>query len=52
LVHVFVLTPDVRHSATVTARCGATLPVDDTQWLPNLAGMPCEHCIVDSLADG
>ena len=52
LVHVFLLTSDARHSATLTARCGATLPVEDTQWLPNLSGMPCEHCILDSLVDG
>jgi hypothetical protein len=50
LVHVFLLTSDVRHCSALTARCGATLPVDDTQWLPSLAGMPCEHCILDALA--
>jgi hypothetical protein len=51
LVHVFLLTSEARHSSTLTARCGETLPVDDTQWLPNLAGMPCEHCLLHSLAE-
>ena len=51
LVHVFLLTPEARYAAMLTARCGVTLPVDDVHWLPQLAGMPCEHCIVHSLAE-
>lgn len=51
LVHVFLLTPEARYAATLTARCGATLPADDIHWLPRLAGMPCEPCILDSLPE-
>jgi hypothetical protein len=51
LVHVFLLTPEARYATTLTARCGATLPVDDIHWLPHLSGMPCEHCILHSLPE-
>jgi hypothetical protein len=45
-VHVFELSPDLLRVTTLTACCGATLPVDDLQWLPRLAGMPCEECVM------
>jgi hypothetical protein len=45
VVHVFELSPDLLHTATLTASCGEPLPVDDLQWLPRVAGMPCEECV-------
>jgi hypothetical protein len=48
VVHVFELSPDLLHATTLTASCGGTLQVDDLQWLPRLAGMPCEECVVIS----
>ena len=45
VVHVFELLPDLAHATMVTACCGDTLPVDELQWLPRLAGMPCEECV-------
>ncbi|MFC4859409.1 hypothetical protein [Actinophytocola glycyrrhizae] len=48
VVHVFKLVRDVLHQPMVTARCGMSLPVDDLQWLPRLAGMPCELCVMAS----
>jgi hypothetical protein len=52
VVHAFVLTPDLRHDTALTARCGETLPIEDMQWLPGLTGMPCERCVLLSLAAG
>lgn len=49
VVHVFPLVPNLPHATMVTARCGETLPVDDLQWLPRIAGMPCERCVLKSL---
>jgi hypothetical protein len=49
VVHVFELSPDLLHATTLTACCGGTLPLDDLQWLPRLAGMPCETCVARSL---
>lgn len=46
VVHVFLLVRDLLHSAVVTARCGAQLTTGDLQWLPRLAGMPCEQCVM------
>jgi hypothetical protein len=46
VVHVFLLVRDLLHNAVVTARCGARLTVSDMQWLPRLAGMPCEQCVM------
>lgn len=51
VVHVFELSPDLLHATTLTACCGGTLPVDDLQWLPRLAGMPCERCVARSLCN-
>lgn len=48
VVHVFELSPDLLHATMLTAACGGILPVDDLQWLPRLAGMPCEECVVRS----
>lgn len=48
VVHVFELVRDVPHQPMVTARCGMPLPVDDLQWLPRLAGMPCDLCVMAS----
>lgn len=45
VVHVFELSPDLLHATMLIASCGAPLPVDDLQWLPRLAGMPCEECV-------
>jgi hypothetical protein len=45
VVHTFLLVRDLLHSAVVTARCGAQLIAGDMQWLPGLAGMPCERCV-------
>jgi hypothetical protein len=52
VVHVFLLVPEVRQATMLTARCGERLPVADLQWLPALAGMPCERCVLDSLTPG
>lgn len=48
VVHVFELSPSLRDATTVIACCGQDLAVDDLQWLPRLAGMPCEECVVRS----
>jgi hypothetical protein len=48
VVHVFELSPELRHATMVTATCGDALLVDDLQWLPRFAGMPCEECVVRS----
>jgi hypothetical protein len=48
VVHVLELSPDLLHATELTASCGGILPVDDLQWLPRLAGMPCEECVVRS----
>jgi hypothetical protein len=45
LTHVFEVTPDCQSGATLTARCGETLPVSDLTWLPALAGLPCNDCL-------
>lgn len=45
VVHLFELSPNLLHATTLTASCGAPLAVDDLQWLPRLAGMPCEECV-------
>lgn len=49
VAHVFELSPELLHATTLTAGCGADLLVDDLQWLPRLAGMPCEECVVRSV---
>jgi hypothetical protein len=50
VVHVFELTPDLPDAATtLTSSCGENLLVEDLQWLPRLAGMPCEECVVHSV---
>jgi hypothetical protein len=46
VVHTFLLVRDLLHSAVVTARCGAQLIAGDLQWLPGMAGMPCERCVM------
>ena len=46
VVHTFLLVRDLLHSAVVTARCGAQLIAGDMQWLPGMAGMPCERCVM------
>lgn len=46
VVHTFLLVRDLLHTAVVTARCGAQLIAGDMQWLPRLAGMPCERCVM------
>lgn len=46
VIHVFRLVRDLLHAPVVAARCGASLPVGDMQWLPRFAGMPCERCIM------
>jgi hypothetical protein len=46
VVHVFLLVRDLLQSAIVTARCGVQLTASDMQWLPRLAGMPCERCVM------
>lgn len=46
VVHVFPLTPELRHEPVAAARCGARLPTRDLQWLPRFAGMPCERCVM------
>ncbi|GAB3904227.1 hypothetical protein ACFQ1S_01330 [Kibdelosporangium lantanae] len=48
-VHVFPVTPDLGPDTALTARCGQTLPADDVQWLPGIAGMPCEQCVLRSM---
>lgn len=45
VVHVFQLVRDLLHLPMATARCGMALPTGDLQWLPRLAGMPCERCV-------
>jgi hypothetical protein len=50
VMHVFLLAPDLLRQTTLTARCGEALPSDDMQWLPRLAGMPCEPCVLLSVA--
>ena len=52
VVHVFLLVPEARQATMLTSRCGERLPVTDLQWLPGLSGMPCEHCVLDSLTPG
>jgi len=49
VVHVFELSPDLPNATTLTSCCGENLLVDDLQWLPRLAGMPCEECVVLSV---
>ena len=49
VVHVFELSPDLPGAVTLTSSCGENLLVDDLQWLPRLAGMPCEECVVRSV---
>jgi hypothetical protein len=49
VVHVFELTPDLPNATTLTSSCGENLLVEDLQWLPRLAGMPCEECVVHSV---
>lgn len=46
VAHVFELASEVQPDTAVTARCGAELIVGDLQWLPGLAGMPCERCVL------
>ncbi len=52
VVHVFVPAAHARHDTILTARCGERLPVVDTQLLPGMTGMPCERCLLHSLAEG
>lgn len=48
VVHAFKLVRELLHKPMVTARCGMSLPARDLQWLPRLAGMPCELCVMAS----
>jgi hypothetical protein len=50
VVHVFPVTPGAAHATALTARCGERLPTADIQWLPALMGMPCERCVLSSVA--
>ena len=50
VVHVFELSPDLSQAVTLTSGCGENLLVEDLQWLPRLAGMPCEECVVRTLS--
>lgn len=50
VVHVFSLANDGRQATTLTARCGERLPIDDIQWLPRLIGMPCDHCLLQTIS--
>jgi hypothetical protein len=50
VVHVFLLALDIPRDTTLTARCGETLAVGDMQWLSEIAGMPCERCLLHTLA--
>lgn len=45
IVHLFRLLPGVPLGHTLTARCGETLPIADTEWLAVGRGMPCESCL-------
>ena len=51
VAHVFLLAPEIPEDATLIARCGAQLLVDDLQWLPGLVGMPCEPCVWQSMTE-
>lgn len=50
VVHVFQLTAELLHDTVTIARCGEPLRAGDLQWLPGLTGMPCEQCVLNSLA--
>jgi hypothetical protein len=48
VVHAFLLVSEILPDI-LTARCGERLSAGDLQWLPALAGMPCEQCVLNSL---
>jgi hypothetical protein len=50
VVHVFPLALGTPRGTTLTASCGETLAVDDLQWLPEVTGMPCERCVLHTMA--
>lgn len=50
VVHVFLLTAEVLHDTVAIARCGEPVRAGDMQWLLSLTGMPCEQCVLGSLA--
>jgi hypothetical protein len=50
VVHVFALTNEGPQATTLTARCGQRLLIADIQWLPRPIGMPCDRCLLRSLA--
>jgi hypothetical protein len=45
IVHMFRLLPGVPLGHALTARCGETLSIADTEWLSAGTGMPCESCL-------
>ena len=45
IAHLFRLMPGVPLGGTLTAQCGETLAIADTEWLAVGAGMPCESCL-------
>jgi hypothetical protein len=51
VAHVFLLGTEVAADSTLTARCGEQLPVGDMDWLPGMVGMPCEPCVLHSMAE-
>jgi hypothetical protein len=45
IAHLFRVAPGIPLGHALTAHCGETLPLVDTEWLTVGAGMPCESCL-------